>query len=144
MKRINQERSPDIWMGQAIRRPLLIALVLIVVGVFSGVTASSSLAANTTTCKAFAEKEAFCNKPLTAGVRIKAENGEACTAGPLVLPKAAAKRAETYVLTAGHCIEKGGGVNKVWSAKTPAGVEMEIGKSVSFINGLAGDVGVIK
>lgn len=141
---ITSLRPPDFWISKAMTRIGLIALTLIATGALSGVMASSSLAANTTTCKSFEEDNAFCNKPLTAGVGIEAENGTVCTAGPLVLPKAAAKRAETYLLTAGHCIKKGGGASKAWFAKTPSGVKMEIGKSGPFIVADEGDVGVIK
>ena len=147
MTRANPQRAPDTWMGMPIKRIVFIALTLVAVGACSGVMTSWSVAANTTTCKSFARGEAFCNKPLTAGVRIESVIGSetvSCTAGPLVIPKALANRAETYVLTAGHCIKDAGEEGKAWFAKTTAGVKMEIGKSGQFLSGEDGDVGLIK
>jgi hypothetical protein len=123
------------------KRVSLIAFTLIVASICLAAPSSSS--ANTTTCKAFTSGEAYCNKPLTAGVTIQFASGQSCTAGPLVLPQAAARRAETYILTAGHCI-KASGEGAPWYARPTTGVKMEIGLSGKYIDGTEGDVGVIK
>ncbi len=104
-------------------------------------------------CKKFAVGEAFCDPPLVAGVTFDSEKVEearqTCTAGPTVLPKDRSKPAEatkTYVLTAGHCIEKAGGVGKKWFAYNKEGEEKgekEVGSAIAFLN--AGtDVGVVE
>jgi hypothetical protein len=127
--------------GEAMKRMVFIVLTLAATVALSGPMTSSSLANNTTTCKAFASREAYCNAPLTAGVRIESASGEGCTAGPLVLPTAVANRSETYVLTAGHCFDMEG---ESWFAKTTNGVKMEIGLSSKFIENDEADIGVIK
>lgn len=105
-------------------------------------------------CKKFASGEAFCDPTLVAGVTFdgtKNEEGEreTCTAGPTVLPRERTKLAEatkTYVLTAGHCIEDGGGVGKKWFAYNKKGEkegENEVGPAVAFLNSET-DVGVVE
>jgi Trypsin len=128
----------------AIKREASEAKVNVVVTISSSSRLQLTLDANTTKCKKFVKNEAYCDKPLTAGVRIEAANKEFCTAGPLALPKAAANREETYVLTAGHCIKKGGGEAKAWSATNRVPETKEIGPAGAFIFGKEGDVGVIK
>jgi hypothetical protein len=105
-------------------------------------------------CNKFAVGEAFCDPTLVAGVTFdgtKNEEGEreTCTAGPTVLPRERTKPAEatkTYVLTAGHCIEDGGGVGKKWFAYNKKGEkegENEVGPAIAFLNA-ATDVGVVE
>jgi hypothetical protein len=74
-----------------------------------------------------------------------------CTAGPAVIAEKPADQAtatKTYILVAGHCIDKkwgGGDVGKNWVAynkKAPA-EEKEIGAAIAFLNA-ATDVGVIE
>lgn len=96
-----------------------------------------------TECKEFEPDKAYCNKPITAGVSIQSRNLRArCTAGPLAIPKNDKNR--TYLLTAGHCIQKGLG-NAMWFAwDTAGGARKEIGRAArQFINGAAGDTGAI-
>lgn len=95
-----------------------------------------------TKCLEFAEDEAFCSSPLTAGVRIEAANKEVCTAGPIAIPPA--MKTETYVLTAGHCIEEGGGVGATWNAFPKKGEAKKIGTAKQKVFGLAGDVAKIQ
>lgn len=94
-----------------------------------------------TVCKEWAENKAFCDKPLTAGVRIEGAEAEICTAGPLAIP--IADRSETYVLTAGHCI-KGAGAGSSWIALPKEGEEKYIGKAGTFVFNTTGDFGKIK
>jgi len=101
---------------------------------------------NHTECKRFAEKEAFCNKPITSGVSIGASNEEInyeCTAGPLAIPRA--NVSATYLLTAGHCIRAAGGENITWYSWYKGGLTEEhpIGKAKAFEFGLLGDYGEI-
>jgi hypothetical protein len=70
-----------------------------------------------------------------------------CSAGPATLP--ITKRQERVLLTAGHCLESGGGTNVEWFASTRSPTEPLIGKSIAFKNGGAageklGDYGDIK
>jgi hypothetical protein len=90
-------------------------------------------------CRTFTKSEADCEKPIASGVTIQDPAGEACTAGPLAIGQGAAKE-NTYILTAGHCIEA---VGEQWYAFTPAGVKGKIGAAVAFVNGQAGDYGYI-
>lgn len=96
-------------------------------------------------CNKFAASAAYCDT-LVAGVTLEAENTTKCTLGPgLILqdlskPKTAT---ETYLLTAGHCIEKGGGNGAKWYAYTTKPTKTEIGKALEFQNAEI-DAGVIK
>lgn len=105
-------------------------------------------------CNKFAVGKAFCDPTLVAGVTFDSEKNEegerqTCTAGPTVLPKERTKPAEatkTYVLTAGHCIEAGGGVGKKWFAYNKEGEEKgekEVGPAIAFLNAET-DVGVVE
>jgi Trypsin len=105
-------------------------------------------------CNKFAVGEAFCDPTLVAGVTFDSEKNEegkrqTCTAGPTVLPKERTKPAEatkTYVLTAGHCLEKAGGVGKKWFAYNKEGEEKgekEVGTAVALLNAET-DVGVVE
>jgi hypothetical protein len=75
------------------------------------------------------------------------ENPVECTAGPVTRP--IANRNERVLLTAGHCIEDGGGKNIEWFAFTRPLAEPLIGKAIEFkVGGAAGakigDYGDIK
>jgi len=106
-------------------------------------------------CKGFAVGEAFCDPTLVAGVTFDSEKDEegarlqTCTAGPTVLPKDrtnATNATKTYVLTAGHCIDKAEGVGKKWFAYNKEGEEKgekEVGPAVAFLNAET-DVGVVE
>ncbi len=93
-----------------------------------------------TSCNRFeSSKTAYCNPSLTSGVLI---NGPArCTAGPMAIPRAS--KNETYVLTAGHCLTKGG-IGSKWFALNRAGTKIEIGAAVEGFDGTKADVGAIK
>jgi len=98
--------------------------------------------ANVTKCNLWVTFEAYCSKPLTPGTSLESSNNERCTTGPLVLSKL--NRFKSFALTAGHCIEKGGGVGGAWFTFTQAAEESEIGPATSAIWNAAADVGVIK
>ena len=92
------------------------------------------------------ENYAFCSKPLAAGVLItpNAERRGYCTAGPLALlpnPATLAAALETFVLTAGHCLE---GTEKWFTATHPGNELKEIGPTWKFLNDLLGDYGAIE
>ncbi len=92
------------------------------------------------------ENYAFCSKPLAAGVLItpNAERKGYCTAGPLALlanPATLAAALETFVLTAGHCLE---GTAKWFTATHPGNELKEIGPTWKFLNDLLGDYGAIE
>jgi hypothetical protein len=104
-------------------------------------------------CGAWAEDKAFCDPTIVGGVTIQDEKPTGkCTAGPTVFLQDHTKPTETYILTAGHCIDKnegGEGIGGKWfgwpkGSKGEAGERKEIGKAVDYINSTAGDVGVIK
>ncbi len=104
-------------------------------------------------CGAFAEDKAFCNPTIVGGVSIQDETPKnQCTAGPTVFLQDHMKPTETYLLTAGHCIDKkegGEGIGTKWfgwpkGSKGEKAEREEIGKAVDYINGAEGDVGVIK
>jgi len=108
------------------------------------------IAGQAKTCRVFEKEKAYCDPTITAGVRIENENGASCTAGPAVLPDAHVTT-NTYILTSGHCIDKGSGgegIGGKWFAFPKNAKEkaerVEIGKSVEFINNTAVDIGVIK
>jgi hypothetical protein len=96
--------------------------------------------AKDTKCKEFAEDEAFCGSPLTAGVRIKAGT-KICTAGPLAIPISA--RAETYMVTVGHCIDNAG-EEEDWFAFPKKEEEKEIGPAGKWAINERGDYGKVK
>ena len=117
--------------------------VRVVVGTAPGSTIGKSGQAETK-CLPFAEDEAFCSSPLTAGVRIESTvaTTEICTAGPLAIPPVG--KTETYVLTAGHCIEEGGGVGETWNAFPKKGEPKKIGTAKAKVFGMGGDVAKIQ
>jgi hypothetical protein len=100
------------------------------------------------------EEDIFLTKAACEKLNEKGEEGEweregvvVCSAGPAALPLA--KRQERVLLTAGHCLERGGGTNVEWFASTRADAEPLIGKSIAFKNGGGageglGDYGDIK
>ncbi|HET8862494.1 MAG TPA: hypothetical protein VFM94_04510 [Solirubrobacterales bacterium] len=104
-----------------------------------------------TRCKKWAKMKAYCDKTIVAGVTVDSEkdgsgNRGTCTAGPPVVLKdqsTAAKATKTYLLTAGHCIQAGGGEGKKWYSYNKAEEEKEIGTAGPYINGKT-DIGVIE
>lgn len=100
-------------------------------------------------CNKFKENEAYCDKPITAGVTIKSEidagdERVVCTAGPMTIrTNRTTETLETFLLTAGHCIEKAEGKGIKWYAFNKAGTEKEIGTASEFINDKKADVGAI-
>lgn len=96
-------------------------------------------------CAAFVEDKANCDPTMVAGVTIKSSK-KTCSAGPATIlqnrPTAKAKT-ETYLLTAGHCIQKGGGLGEKWLASDKNGTSTEVGVAVDYLN-KATDVGVIR
>jgi hypothetical protein len=95
----------------------------------------------------FKRAEAYCSKPITAGVLITpeavAKPAAYCTAGPLAIllsPATLAAELETFLITAGHCLQEAAN----WFSSTHPGKETkEIGPRVQFKNGLPGDYGDI-
>lgn len=105
-------------------------------------------ASPTLQCKAFAAKfKAFCDPTIVAGQRIEGDSGgPGCTAGPAIRKKKPADAnaaTETFILTAGHCIQFDGGNNRKWYAFEKSETKQEIGKSVDYIFNET-DIGVIK
>lgn len=101
-------------------------------------------------CNKFVKEEAFCDPTIVGGVSIDGEvvggKRKTCTSGPAVIlakPANEAEATKTYILTAGHCIDKDGGNGKKWYAYNKAGEEKEIGTSITFLNAET-DVGVIE
>jgi hypothetical protein len=92
----------------------------------------------------FKSGEAYCTKTITPGVLItekkEAKPASYCTAGPLVVPKAKAKKGETFLLTAGHCTA--GTLTKPWFS-TEGALTEEIGPAESSTFGAKGDFGDI-
>lgn len=102
-------------------------------------------------CRAFEEKKAYCDPTIVAGVRLENQKAEGCTAGPAAFPQDHTVPTDTYILTAGHCIdpkEGGEGNGGKWYAYPKAATKeadrIEVGKAVDFINGEKGDVGFVK
>jgi hypothetical protein len=94
-------------------------------------------------CNEFKTTESKCNSTVVAGVTIQSQAGNKCTAGPAVFSTDPAKPTETYILTAGHCIQNGGGNGKKWYVYPKEGEKESLGVSVDYINGKKADVGVI-
>ena len=89
---------------------------------------------------------AFCSKPIAAGVLITPNVGRTtyCTAGPLAIlanPATLAAELETFLITAGHCLE---GTEKWFTATHPGNVLSEIGPTRKFLKDLFGDYGAIE
>jgi hypothetical protein len=104
-------------------------------------------------CAKFGEFAAFCDPTIVAGVSFDGEKNaqgkrQTCTAGPTaILVNRDQKEAatQTYVLTAGHCIEGGGGEGKKWYAYNKEGEpkgENEVGTAGPFLNAET-DVGAV-
>jgi len=100
-------------------------------------------------CKTWAANKAYCDPTITSGVTIISGNGASiATAGPIVIQKDLGhETTETFLLTAGHAVEKGGGLKSKWFAYSKNGTKEEIGKAVAMLapnqKNLA-DVGVIR
>jgi len=100
-----------------------------------------------TKCNAFQSGAARCESPLNSGVSIDTPplgTRGFCTAGPMAIPRTAASKGETYVLTAGHCMASFGGVGAKWYAWNRAGQTKEIGVAAEFVRNTKGDVGAIR
>lgn len=103
---------------------------------------------NNSQCE-FLPKLAYCSKPITAGVLIttlntaKPTGADWCTAGPLAIlsnPTTLAAKLETFLITAGHCLEG----TTTWFTSTHPGKEpSEIGSTVKALDDLFGDYGDI-
>jgi streptogrisin C len=93
-------------------------------------------------CVKFEAGKANCDPTIVAGTSI-VSGSIGCTAGPAIVRKPAPDTTETLLLTAGHCIEDAGGIQKAWYAKNKLGEEKEIGTPVEFVTKNY-DVGVIK
>lgn len=121
----------------AIEREASGAHVKVLVAVVPRAQLHTTAESGASQCKAFVTDKAYCNKTLTSGVTIVSEwinsMRDVCTAGPMARGKGAEK-GKTYLLTAGHCLKRGGNGIK-WYAFTKSGEEKEIGKSVEFLNG---------
>jgi hypothetical protein len=102
---------------------------------------------NNSQCE-FKRAEAYCSKPITAGVLITTLNnskppGDYCTAGPLAIlssPATLAAGLETFLITAGHCTE---GTTKWFTSTHPGKETKEIGSVVKALFDLLGDYGDI-
>jgi hypothetical protein len=81
----------------------------------------------------FYESEPECLKLENPGKGDWERKIEVCTAGPLAIP--VAKKKERVLITAGHCIEHGGGVGNEWLAYNRKTEEGVIGKAREFSNG---------
>jgi hypothetical protein len=97
----------------------------------------------------FIKEEAYCSKPITAGVLIttlntaKPEGADWCTAGPLAIlsnPATLAAELETLLITAGHCTV---GTTKWYTSTHPGKETKEIGSTVKALYDLFGDLGDI-
>jgi hypothetical protein len=99
-------------------------------------------------CKQFNAGEGYCNSPIVAGMSIESASGTRCTAGPAVLTKDPKEdTTETFILTAGHCLNKSGDREETWFAFDKAGNKKLLGKGVeemSAANDDKVDVGTIK
>lgn len=101
-------------------------------------------------CKEHAKNEAYCDPTLVAGQSFVSDpvtqggvTPERCTTGPAVIKKNFVDPTKTYVLTAGHCIEYAGGVNKKWYAYNTKAEKKEVGLAIAFLNAET-DVGVVE
>lgn len=98
-------------------------------------------------CGEHVENKAHCNPTLVSGVTIENGAGEKCTAGPTaILQDLTKETTETYLLTAGHCIE--GGEGQPWYSWDKKEEKTEpIGTAITYMEASRGDkvdVGVIK
>lgn len=94
---------------------------------------------------------ANCDPTLVAGTTFRnSGRTETCTTGPTVLKKEPKERTKTYVLTAGHCIDGGGGDGIKWYAASRADAlkekEHEVGESIFYLDtsNSHADVGVVE
>jgi hypothetical protein len=95
----------------------------------------------------FKRAEAYCSKPIVAGVLITPENNakpeKYCTAGPLAIlpnPTTLAAELETLLITAGHCTN----LFANWFSSLHPGKETEpLGPTVKSLWNLIGDYGAI-
>jgi streptogrisin C len=125
----------------AIKQAASTANANIEVNVVSSPKLNIELESTPTTCNKFAREEAYCNKTITSGVTIQSETGVACTAGPMAIPRAS--KNETYLLTAGHCVTKGG-IGSKWFAFNQAGTKQAIGPVAEFVRSTKADIGAIQ
>jgi hypothetical protein len=99
-----------------------------------------------TRCAKFSPKKAHCDPTIVGGVTIEG-GSTGCTAGPAVTLKDRTKPADatdTFVLTAGHCVNNAGGIGEKWYAYDKNGAKKEeVGIGLSFIDAET-DIGVIE
>lgn len=100
-------------------------------------------------CKEHVENKAYCDPTLVSGVTIEGEAEGRCTAGPTaILQDLTKETTETFLLTAGHCIEQEGGEGANWYSWDKKGEKKElIGKAFTYLEASRKDkvdVGVIK
>jgi hypothetical protein len=95
-----------------------------------------------TSCERFstARPNAFCEKPITAGVYIRSPT-RACTGGPLAT--SSRDRQATWMLTAGHCLRRSG-TRARWSSTNRLGQSLELGLYAQAVFSASGDVGAIR
>jgi len=98
----------------------------------------------------YTPSNAHCDPSIVAGVSIESESKVACTAGPTAIRQDLStpeKATKTFLLTAGHCIQKGGGDGQNWYAYIPdpknGPKKTLIGKSYTWVNSEV-DFGVIE
>jgi hypothetical protein len=132
----------------AIKRAAAAAAVKVLVTVSHEPRLGLTKEARETECNLFVRRRAYCNKPITPGVRIESEKLVwECTAGPLVMPRNDKNR--TYLLTAGHCLQKAvrtrrAEVRPKWYAFNKAGERAEIGRTTEYYNNATADIGAIR
>jgi streptogrisin C len=93
-------------------------------------------------CRGFEPNKAFCDPQIVSGTRLEDPAAIPCTTGPAVVPPKGST--ETYVLTAGHCVEE---VGESFFSFNKAGKKEEVGKAAAFLSEAAGnnvDVAAIK
>lgn len=110
-------------------------------------------ATQATQCKKWVKFAAYCDPTIVAGMTLASEKDGSgkrkttCTTGPAARLKdrsTAENATKTYILTAGHCIQKGGGTDAKWYAFDKTNEkETEIGPAGSYLNGEI-DIGVIE
>lgn len=155
---VAESNSLDVMLSSSVPTVRRQALERAAAGASVGVeieaaTPADLRAAKGARCLKFEKFKAFCDPTIVAGTGMdgpKPEKGSraTCTAGPAVITKTPTTKSEatdTYLLTAGHCIESAGGSALSWFGYNKEGEpkgENEIGPAGVFLNGET-DVGII-
>lgn len=95
-------------------------------------------------CAKFVSGKGYCDPTVVGGVSIKSAGGTTCTAGPAVKRKEPSKIlwvTDTYILTAGHCLQ-GGTASEEWTTWNKGGTQSKLGNAVEYKHGDK-DVGLI-